>query len=93
MPRASLLTQQGLKMEFEEEDRICCKGHYFLDDASARRLSDLITGAPSTTNNDKAKHILMRADTLAYRGYLSQVEKVVDLISFTDRKYLAGLDI
>ena len=60
-------------MEFPDEDRFWFQSHYFLDADSAPMLSELITRARSTTNKEKARHILMRADCLVYRGYLSQL--------------------
>ena len=63
-------------MEFEDEDRICFKNHYFLDADSAQKLSYHITRAPSTTNKENARDLLMRTDTLVYRRYLSQIDKV-----------------
>ena len=66
-------------MEFQDEDRICFKYHYYLSDESARKLSELIKSARSTTNKEKAKHLLSSADTFVYREYLTQRWKVDDL--------------
>ena len=80
-------------MEFEAEDLTCFKNHYFFDDESARQLSHLIGRARSTTNNEKARHLLMRADTLVYRGYLSQLEKVDEFYLDSCADCCRGLDL
>ena len=66
-------------MDCEDEDRICFKYHYYLRDESARKLSELIQRARSTTNKQEPRHLLSRADTLIYREYLTQRWKVGDL--------------
>ena len=40
---------QRLAIDFEEEDRICFKYSYYLNDESAEMLSELIKIARSTT--------------------------------------------
>ena len=66
-------------MEFQDEDRICFQSHYFLDDESARKLSYLNARARTTTNKEKGRSLVMRANSLVYRGYLCQLEKVGEL--------------
>ena len=68
-------------MEFEDEDGICFKNHYFLDEVSARKLRDIIPRAHLTTNKEHARHLLMRADTVVYRVYLSQLLMVGEFFS------------
>ena len=77
-------------MEIQDEDRICFKSHYFLDDESARLLSEQITRARSRTNKEKARLLLLRADTLVDRGYISQREKVGKFF-VTHWGYLSGV--
>ena len=40
-------------MEFQEEDRICFKYHYYLSGESLRKLSEQIKRAHSTTNKEE----------------------------------------
>ena len=57
-------------MEFQDEDQICFKSHYFLDEKIEQKLSEINKSASSTTNKEQVTGLLTRADTLAYKAYL-----------------------
>ena len=58
-------------MKLEDEDRFCFIYHYYLSDESARKLSQLIKRAGSTTNKEAALLLMSRADSVVYKEYLA----------------------
>ena len=52
-------------MDFDDEDRICFKSLYYLDDLIHQKISELIERARTATNKHRARRLLAWADSLA----------------------------
>ena len=63
-------------MQFQDEDPIYFKSNYILDDETQQKFSELIKRARNTTSKEQARRLLKRADSLAYRGYIAQLEMI-----------------
>ena len=66
-------------MDFDDEDRICFKSLYNLDDETHQQITEMSKRARTTTNNHQARRLLDWADSLAYIGYIAQIEMVGEI--------------
>ena len=57
-------------MDFDDEVRICFKTHYYLDDETYQKITELIKTARTTINYHQSKRQLVWADSLASKGYI-----------------------
>ena len=67
-----------MDIEYEIADRLCSNNLYFIYDEEAQKISDLITKAPAAPTKQKAKRYLDWADSLAWRGHMNHLGKVVE---------------
>ena len=63
-------------MNFREEDRICLKSLYYLDEETHQKITNLFKRARTTTNRQQARGLLDWADSLSDRAYIAEIEMV-----------------
>ena len=67
-------------MDFDIEDRIYLKGLYYIDDETHQKKLELIERARTATKKHRARRPLDWADSLAYKGYIAQIQLVREII-------------
>ena len=63
-------------MDFRDEDREFFKSHYYLDDETHQKITELIKRAPTTTKKHQARLLLDWADSLTYKAIIAEIEMV-----------------
>ena len=66
-------------MDFRNEDLECFKSHYYLDAETHQKILEISERARTATNKHRARRLLDWADSLAYKGYIAQIELVGEI--------------
>ena len=63
-------------MDIDELDPPSVNNRYIPNEENWRKFTDLLTRARETTNKQEARQLRTQADTLLFREFLSQLDKV-----------------